>query len=241
MAETLAELLAAHLLADFVLQFRWMYENKRRPDVLLLHVLIVTALSALFIGSLNWPLLGLLFATHLAADAAKTWRFGDRLPAFLADQIFHLAVMAVLAAAFPVPAEANHLFGLLPAPWKPLYVPSLILVSGLVAAVVAGGYLVGKVLAPFADALPETPEGLKGAGAAIGKAERFLIFLLILVGQPAGIGFLVAAKSIMRIGEISQPDQRKMAEYIIIGTFLSFAWAILVGSLTQKALALWLP
>lgn len=241
MAVTLLELLTAHLLADFVLQFRWIYKNKRNPLVLLAHVAIVTALSALLIGSLAWPLLAILFVTHLAADAAKTWVFGDKLAAFLADQFFHFAVIAVLAAAFPVPAEANHLLGLLPGPWKPLYLPALTVISGLVAAVFAGGYLVGKVLAPFAAALPETPEGLKGAGAAIGKAERFLIFLLILIGQPAGIGFLVAAKSIMRIGEISQPDQRKMAEYIIIGTFLSFAWAILAGSLTQRALALWLP
>lgn len=241
MSETLLELLTAHLLADFVLQSGWMYANKRRVGVLVLHVAVVTALSALLTGSLNWPLLAILFATHLAADAAKTWRFGDGLRPFVLDQLFHLAVIAALAASFPVPPAENHLLGLLPAAWKGFYFPALVVVSGLIASVFAGGYLIGKMLAPFADDLAGSTRGLRGAGEMIGQAERFLIFLLMLIGQPGGIGFLVAAKSIMRIGEISQPDQRKMAEYIIIGTFLSFAWGILAGYLAQRALAVWLP
>jgi hypothetical protein len=65
--------------------------------------------------------------------------------------------------------------------------------------------------------------------------------LLVLIDQPTGIGFLIAAKSILRFGEIKEASQRKTAEYIIIGTFLSFGWALLIAVLTQKALKYWIP
>ena len=65
--------------------------------------------------------------------------------------------------------------------------------------------------------------------------------LLLLINQPNGIGFLLAAKSVLRFGEIKDTSQRKMAEYIIIGTFLSFGWALLISVLTQQALKYWIP
>jgi hypothetical protein len=70
--------------------------------------------------------------------------------------------------------------------------------------------------------------------------ERILVMLLVLMEQPNGIGFLIAAKSILRFGEIKDANQRKVAEYIIIGTFLSFGWALLISVLTQKAIKYWI-
>ena len=51
-------------------------------------------------------------------------------------------------------------------------------------------------------------------------------------------GFLLAAKSILRFGE--QKD-RMFSEYVLIGTFLSFGWAMLVALITQTAMTFWLP
>jgi hypothetical protein len=65
--------------------------------------------------------------------------------------------------------------------------------------------------------------------------------LFLLINQPTGIGFLIAAKSILRFGEIKNAGERKVAEYIIIGTFLSFGWALLISVLTQHAIQHWLP
>ena len=65
--------------------------------------------------------------------------------------------------------------------------------------------------------------------------------LFLLMDQSSGIGFLIAAKSILRFGEIKDASQRKVAEYIIIGTFLSFGWALLISVLTLKALKHWIP
>jgi hypothetical protein len=75
----------------------------------------------------------------------------------------------------------------------------------------------------------------------IGWLERFLAMLLILIGQPTGIGFLIAAKSILRFGEIKESRHRKVAEYIIIGTFLSFGWALLMSVAMQKGIDHWTP
>ena len=45
-----------------------------------------------------------------------------------------------------------------------------------------------------------------------------------------GIGFLLAAKSIFRFGELTKPREVKITEYVMIGTFSSFAIAIILGA-----------
>jgi hypothetical protein len=59
---------------------------------------------------------------------------------------------------------------------------------------------------------------------------------LFLIGQPGGVGFLVAAKSVLRLGEVTDKRHRMDAEYIIIGTLMSFGWGILIAHLTGLAL-----
>lgn len=47
------------------------------------------------------------------------------------------------------------------------------------------------------------------------------------------MGFLIAAKSILRFGEIKDARQRQEAESIIIGTFMSFGYGLLIAFLTR--------
>ncbi|HLV52538.1 MAG TPA: hypothetical protein VKY29_00860, partial [Cryomorphaceae bacterium] len=49
--------------------------------------------------------------------------------------------------------------------------------------------------------------------------------------QWAAIGFLMAAKSIFRFGDLTRAKDRRLTEYILIGTFLSFGIALAVGML----------
>ena len=72
-------------------------------------------------------------------------------------------------------------------------------------------------------------KSLTKAGKYIGILERLLIFMFIVIGQWAGVGFLLAAKSIFRFGDLTSADDRKLTEYILIGTLLSFGLAILTG------------
>ena len=65
--------------------------------------------------------------------------------------------------------------------------------------------------------------------------ERGLIFLLLMVGQPTGVGFLIAAKSVLRF-DTTAKDQ-SAGEYVIIGTLASFGWALLCAYGTLALLA----
>lgn len=77
----------------------------------------------------------------------------------------------------------------------------------------------------------EPPEeiGLLSAGAWIGYIERCLAISFIFMGQFAGIGFLVATKTIFRFGDLTKNQDMKLTEYMMLGTLLSYAIALLVG------------
>ncbi|WP_084790032.1 hypothetical protein [Methanobacterium congolense] len=69
-------------------------------------------------------------------------------------------------------------------------------------------------------------QGIEGVGALIGMLERILIFSLVLVDQYAAISIVFAAKSIARFKEL---DNRSIAEYYLLGTFLSLTTAVIIG------------
>jgi hypothetical protein len=54
-----------------------------------------------------------------------------------------------------------------------------------------------------------------------------------MTGQIEGVGFLVAAKSVFRFGELTDHQNRLEAEYITIGTLMSFSWGFAVSLLTK--------
>lgn len=72
-------------------------------------------------------------------------------------------------------------------------------------------------------------QSLKNAGEYIGYLERTLILIFILVNRWEGVGFLLAAKSIFRFGDLKDSKDMKLTEYMLIGTLLSFASAIFVA------------
>ncbi len=92
--------LLAHLLADFVFQTNAMVTAKRKPQVLLLHGIIVFALTALALGGSPIPAAFLALA-HVAIDAVKTYavpaQHRERLWPYLTDQTAHLVTIALLA------------------------------------------------------------------------------------------------------------------------------------------------
>ena len=97
---------------------------------------------------------------------------------------------------------------------------------------------IGLLLTPFQQEIQKNSKliqsvpGLKEGGKWIGILERALVFIFALSNQFAAIGFLVAAKSILRIGEVKDNSNRMEAEYIIIGTLSSILFALLVAMAT---------
>ena len=66
---------------------------------------------------------------------------------------------------------------------------------------------------------------LPNAGKLIGVVERLLSLVFVLLGQYEAVGFIIAAKSILRFAE----GDKAKSEYVLIGTLLSFSMAIFVG------------
>lgn len=108
---------------------------------------------------------------------------------------------------------------------------------GSLVVVWGGNPTVASIVEPYADQLDEEP-GLTRGGQIIGMAERLLIYVFVLAGAPSAIGFLVTAKSLFRFGEVTGEQQRKHAEYIIIGTLVSFAYAVTLSYLVRWVLRL---
>jgi hypothetical protein len=244
MTETFIALLFAHTLADFVFQTNWMAQNKRNPVALVAHIAVVLLTAIAAVGTLH-PALFALAAAHLVLDAGKAWLPWRNLTTFLLDQLLHAAT--IIAVVIWVPdLWAMGQWGTLPAPvaagwagslWPggadaPPILPNILLVlTGFILTVRAGGYAIGLYMEPWSG---HSPKGLPDGGRAIGQLERGLIFLLVFTGMPEGIGFLIAAKSVLRFGSVS--DDRKVSEYVIIGTLASFGWAILASFATIWAL-----
>lgn len=239
MPETLVALLTAHLVADFPLQPGWMIRRKRHPGVLGLHVVVVGVTAVLALGA--WParLLAILATTHLAMDAIKVYVLKDSLVSFSVDQAVHLAVIGGLAVAFPDTVAQGWWGGIDPQAWTAYFV-GLCLLGGAIASLQVGAIVIRRATANFTRQIGDHIPGLDNGGTYIGCLERALVMILVLTGQAAGVGFLITAKSILRFGDVKESSQRKLTEYIIIGTFMSFGWGLLIAVLTQLGIQHWL-
>lgn len=222
MIATFTALLLAHVCADFLFQPDTMAAAKQRraPSALALHGLIVLATASLATlpsgAEAMIPLLALT-AAHLAIDLVKTAFPASHVGPFLADQAAHALSLAAVAYAWPGLFHDGYL-----GPHSAV-LPVMAVLAGFIVATRAGGYAIGLLVRPFGRAF--RAEGLPRGGQLIGVLERGLIFFFVLVGQPSAVGFLIAAKSVLRFD--TGKRRQKAAEYVIIGTLASFGWALL--------------
>lgn len=85
------------------------------------------------------------------------------------------------------------------------------------------------------DQLVTQPQrGFPDGGAVIGRLERLLIYLFVLSDAFGAVGFLIAAKSIFRFGELSDQKNRLEAEYITIGTLTSFCVGLAIALVMRQ-------
>jgi hypothetical protein len=218
-------LIAAHAIADFFLQTDTLAQRKNRPGYLTVHALIHAALSYIALQAwLCWQAPVFVFGSHLFIDFVKQGYKKDTATVFSVDQIVHILSLLLLA------------WLLVKFLWLPAFTGSgyrpFVVFAGFVATVRGSGFLVAKFAKQLIDDNNLKLDGLLNGGKWIGHLERCLIFLFIFIDQPAGIGFLVAAKSILRFEEAKQ---QKLAEYILIGSLLSFSLAIALASVTKWA------
>ncbi|WP_420863168.1 DUF3307 domain-containing protein [Algirhabdus cladophorae] len=227
MIETFTALLFAHALADFMFQTDWINRNKTRVTVLLLHGAIVLVLSLMAVGHLAAPAVLGLAAVHIAIDAVKTFGGFRNFTAFVIDQALHV-VTIIIVAFFVSDLWQSGYWATQHTQIATLALPVMALAAGLILTLSAGQYAIGIMMQSHTVRL--RGRGLRNGGRQIGLLERGLIFFFVLSSQPLAVGFLIAAKSILRFGTASQ-DQRT-AEYVIIGTLASFGWAFVAATAT---------
>lgn len=252
-ASLLIWMLVVHLVADFPLQpLSWVKDkalNRRRSRLLLLHALLHGALATFAISlfglihgglsTLNLLSALLIISTsHYLIDLIKvTWltRIGP-VSSLLIDQGLHVAVIICLWLYLSPNAGA-----LLYVAWQQAtsWQLSLTLLAYLLIYMPMG-ILIGQLLARWAPQMPLSAkadnDSLLRAGKQIGYLERTLILTFVLIGQIPAIGFLLAAKSIFRFGDLRQTGDKMRTEYVLLGTLFSFTLTIMLGLLVKKLL-----
>ena len=211
-------LIAGHLIADFWLQpGSWVShkkENGWKSQKLILHSAIAAIIPVLFAFNLGlWWFAFVIFITHYLTDILKS-QLKENIATFLLDQFLHIVVLLLLAHFFSVTAitESGKKF------W--IYAIGFILVTN------PSGILIGMFLSAVIKTKSVSTK--TDVSAWIGILERILILIFILVSQFSAIGFLIAAKSIFRFNEARENNNQK-AEYFLLGTLVSFAFAIFIG------------
>lgn len=236
----LTKWICAHLLGDFLLQSRAMVRHKQRLKarswMLYLHAAIHGVLFYLLTAQWQqWHWAVIVAVTHFFIDWWKLCRKESTLY-FVIDQAAHIATLCLLWIAVEMNWHSIH-EGLLS--WlnnKKLWT----ILMGYLLLMWPFGMLIGMATQKWrlniGNHLETQRNSLAEAGKWIGIFERLLVFTFIITNQFAGIGFLITAKSILRFSETKKEEGRKEAEYILIGTLMSFAVAIIAGLLTLQLL-----
>lgn len=234
--EILLKLLIAHLIGDFVFQTSgWIKkkrENKLKTFHFYIHCILHGLLAYILVYNLNlfWIPLVILI-THFAIDVVKIYFFGRNKYWFYIDQILHITVILILWIFGTNQQYAVFRFAgdLLSDEKFWLIIFTYLLVSKPASVVIS------EFIGRWND---ETifKNTLRDAGKWIGYLERFLIVTFILIGQIQAIGFMLAAKSIFRFGDLKEYRDIKFTEYILIGTLSSFSIAIIAGIIAKKIL-----
>lgn len=228
------QLLLAHVLTDFVLQpakaIQQKREHKAKAPFLYLHAFSAGFFTYLFLqqwGSFLVPVL--IMVTHFGIDLWKLNQKEDNLKLFLLDQFFHIIVLLLAWLYLTNNFEAVVPFfeSLLDSQ------NTLILILGYLIVIFPFGFIIGKATKHWQVEIEEEErvKSLDKAGRYIGIFERILVLTFVLANNIAAIGFLIAAKSILRFSDKSQSGGRKQTEYVLIGTLMSFALTIIMGFL----------
>lgn len=225
------KLILAHLLGDFLLQpSSWVKakkEKKIHSPELYYHTLIHGGLIMLLLWDIKYGLLALVMMTiHLAIDLLKIYAQNpsNATAWFLTDQALHLLSILIIGAIWSEPEFS--FFKWLDRPQIWIYITALFFLTYVT------GIAIQIMMTNWANAIDDdNNESLKDAGRYIGILERLFIFTFIVTGNLSAIGFLLAAKSIFRFGDLKDAKGRKLTEYILIGTLLSFGVATATGLL----------
>ena len=222
------QLILAHIIGDFVLQpQKWVQHKetyKHKSKFLYWHILVhvCTLIVVLQFNFKYWLGILIIGVSHLIIDIIKLHlqpHINNRL-LFGLDQLAHLIVIALVVNIYQ-PFTFNL---------STIFQPQILLFITAIISITKVSSIIMKTIISKWDLKEYTEEAsLENAGAYIGMLERLFVFAFIITNHWEGVGFLIAAKSVFRFGDLSKAKDRKLTEYILIGTLLSFGLAIVFG------------
>ena len=232
----LIKLILVHLIGDFFLQPNTWVKDKERKKLrsikLYLHVAIhIVLIFLIFLNFGVWRVALSIGVLHFMIDALKSifqTKKNARL-LFFVDQVLHFTSIVVVWHFF-YKGSLNISFFNETKTWT--------LIAGALFLTMPTSIVMRVIIAKWLpDNQPDSPQSLQNAGKYIGILERVLIFLFILTNHFEAVGFLLAAKSIFRFGDLKEAHDLKLTEYVLIGTLLSFGIAIVTAMLIQMFIA----
>jgi hypothetical protein len=222
----LLKLILSHILTDFFLQPNaWIkdkQQHKAKSKYLYLHGAIAGILT--FVFTSEWTISAFILITHILIDLWKLYQ-NDGLKYFLIDQFLHFIMLIIswlwLIDGFQKVFPTIQKVAELNANWA-IIIAYLLCTTPL-------SFLIEKATKQWQNEISKE-ETLLNAGKWIGIAERILTLTFVLIDKFEPIGFLLAAKSILRFKETDS----KKSEYVLIGTLLSFGFSVLIGLIVKK-------
>jgi hypothetical protein len=246
MTNLFANLFVAHLLGDFFFQTDAFCQKKQEKGLrgfeIYVHAVILFAVSWLVVWDAAFWWAALLIGTgHLVIDVLKSTverkiRVSDKNGAqsslgdsrfaiwtFLADQLLHIGIIYAVISLWLCNNDWNQFAFIEVLGMKPfLFFIALMICSK------PANILIRYILRYYSNERFLKVDGTESfkSGALIGNLERWLVVFFIYIQQFEAIGFLIAAKSILRFNETKKPEK---SEYVLAGTLLSLIIALACG------------
>ncbi|MFA5403830.1 MAG: DUF3307 domain-containing protein [Ignavibacteria bacterium] len=234
--DILLRLLTAHFLGDFFLQTKSWVEDKNKKKIksfylyshCVIHGLLVYLL--LFDFANIW-VPAIIIISHLILDILKIYLQKDDSFGLIVDQFMHFIVILVIWII--ASNQFNQIYNLIEnfTLDKRLW----LILSSYLFITRPASIIIIKFMEKWKNE-NFNKNSLKDAGEWIGYFERFLTLTFILLGQFGVVGFLLAAKSVFRFGDLKETNEIKFTEFVLVGTLASFSLVIIVGILLKKLL-----
>ena len=222
--------LVAHVLTDFTFQPDTKAKEKNqlgfKSKFLKWHILLTFGLSWILSFQFYFVFAALTIAIiHFLIDGIKKHLIKNTITskyAFFIDQAFHLIFITIIVLVYyellGIRFSANILIN----------TKFLLIISAYLISTKPANIIIKEVFNLF-EIKVTAQNDLPNAGKLIGILERWLVLAFIFLNQFEAVGFLIAAKSILRYKE----DETIKTEYVLIGTMLSFGIAIGLGILAD--------
>ena len=216
----------AHLCLDYFFQTNKLAKQKNtigfKSSFLYWHALVCFVLSWLFSLQVEfvWAA-AIITVTHFLFDGFKHHLKNSKYLgkyAFFIDQALHLIILTVVVLLF------DKWQGIDPFVNTFIDFKYLLIIAGYLVCLKPANIFIREVF-KVTDIQVSSDNEMPNAGKVIGVLERILTLTFIIVSQYSAVGFLIAAKSILRY----RNDETLKTEYVLIGTMLSFGIAVIAG------------